>query len=195
VQAKLPGSNSLSVGDILRWPGILNDQDALLTDELQQMCLKLAERAIQELQATRAREGNQLKEMLLQRINSMQQLIKPLIPRIPQIVAAYQEKLAARLREVTAESDEERIKQEAVIFATKIDIAEEISRLETHLIETKRILDKGGAVGKRLDFLMQEFNREANTLGSKSVDSETTKVSMELKILIEQMREQIQNIE
>lgn len=195
IKTVLPDARNLSAADVLRWPGILNDENALLSDELQQICLKLLERAIAELQATRAREGNQLKEMLMQRIIKMEELVKTILPRMPQLITAYQEKLGARLREVMASNDEERIKQEVALFATKIDIAEEVSRLQTHLIEARRILSQGGAAGKRLDFLMQELNREANTFGSKAVDSEATQIAMELKILIEQMREQIQNIE
>jgi uncharacterized protein (TIGR00255 family) len=115
---------------------------------------------------------------------------------IPQLVAAYQEKLSLKLAEImeTASSDE-RIKQEVVLFASRIDVAEELNRLTTHVAEVRRVLKGGGAIGKRLDFLMQELNRESNTLGSKSVSTEATKVSVELKVLIEQMREQIQNIE
>jgi uncharacterized protein (TIGR00255 family) len=116
-------------------------------------------------------------------------------PRIPQAVAAFREKLAARLKDALAGGDDERIRQEVALFAAKIDVDEELSRLVAHIGEVKRILTAGGAVGKRLDFLMQELNREANTLGSKSVDIEVTKVSLELKLLIEQMREQIHNIE
>jgi len=125
----------------------------------------------------------------------MEARVVKVAPRMPQVIAAFQEKLATRLREAVAASDDERIRQEIVLFANRIDVDEELSRLTAHLGEVKRILGTGGAVGKRLDFLMQELNREANTLGSKSVDIEVTQVSLELKLLIEQMREQIQNIE
>ena len=114
---------------------------------------------------------------------------------MPQLIAGFQEKLTARLKEAMVNLDDDRMRQEVVLFASKIDVDEELSRLTTHFGELRRILDKGGAVGKRLDFLMQELNREANTLGSKSADIDVTQVSMELKVLIEQMREQIQNIE
>jgi uncharacterized protein (TIGR00255 family) len=116
-------------------------------------------------------------------------------PLLPGLIQAYQDKLAQRLREAMQTVDDERVRQELALFAQKIDVDEELGRLTTHLQEVKRILSKGGAVGKRLDFLMQELNREANTLGSKSVSTETSQVSMELKVLIEQMREQIQNLE
>ena len=113
----------------------------------------------------------------------------------PALVTAFQEKITAKLNDAIINSGDDRIRQELVLFASKIDIDEEISRLETHFDEVERVLDKGGVVGKRLDFLMQELNREANTIGSKSADSDLSKISMELKILIEQMREQVQNIE
>ena len=116
-------------------------------------------------------------------------------PLLPLAIAAYQEKLAARLREALASNDEERIRQEIAMFGIKVDVAEELNRLAAHLQEVRRVLDAGGAAGKRLDFLMQELNREANTLGSKSVSKEVSEAAIELKLLIEQMREQIQNIE
>jgi len=115
--------------------------------------------------------------------------------RLPEIMAAYREKLGGRLREALVNLEDERIRQEFALFAAKIDVDEELTRLSSHLAETKMTLDRGGAVGKRLDFLMQELNREANTLGSKSVDTGVSRMAMELKVLIEQMREQIQNIE
>ena len=114
---------------------------------------------------------------------------------MPRVLAAFQEKLATRLRDAMAVNDDERVRQEITLFANRIDVDEELSRLTTHLGEVKRVLDAGGTAGKRLDFLMQELNREANTLGSKSIDVEVTKVALDLKLLIEQMREQIQNIE
>lgn len=116
-------------------------------------------------------------------------------PRIPVIHAAYTEKLSARIREAGLDPDQERLKQELALFATKVDVAEELSRLGTHVVEVRRVLGAGGSAGKRLDFLMQELHREANTLGSKSVDAELSQASLELKVLIEQMREQVQNIE
>jgi uncharacterized protein (TIGR00255 family) len=125
----------------------------------------------------------------------MEALIHEVSPKIPKLLKAYQAKLSGRLRDAVQHPDHERLQQEFALFAAKIDIDEEIGRLETHLVEVRRILSKGGAVGKRLDFMMQELNREANTLGSKSISVEISQTSMELKILIEQMREQVQNIE
>ncbi len=133
--------------------------------------------------------------MLLEGIGLFQARLTQIQSHVPEAIAAYQEKIAARLREALATSDEERIRQEIALFGVKIDVAEELNRLGAHLEEGRRILAAGGAVGKRLDFLMQELNREANTLGSKSVSKELSDAGLEFKLLIEQMREQIQNIE
>jgi uncharacterized protein (TIGR00255 family) len=194
VRAAMPQSAPLSVADVLRWPGMLGNDD-LEADKLQEACNGLIARALDDLTAMRAREGAKLKQILLERIGAMEGLVKRVAPRMPQLVASYKEKLSARLKDAMVNMDDDRLKQELVLFASKIDVDEELSRLTTHFGEIRRILDKGGAVGKRLDFLMQELNREANTLGSKSVDLEVTQTSMDLKVLIEQMREQIQNIE
>lgn len=194
VKAVLSGSQSLSVADVLRWPGMLGN-DILVPEELQAACGQLLDRALDELTASRAREGEKLKNLLLERMAAMETLVARLVPRMPHLVNLYRERLAARLKEAMISLDDERLKQELVLFASKIDVDEELSRLTAHFGEIRRILGKGGAAGKRLDFLMQELNREANTLGSKSVDMEFTQTSMELKVLIEQMREQIQNIE
>ena len=194
VMTAIPESAPLTVNDVLRWPGMLGN-DTLQLDDLQEACGRLLERALDDLTATRAREGEKLKNVLLERIGAMEMLVRNIAPRMPQLIAGYKDKLTARLREAMVNMDDDRLKQELVLFASKIDVDEELSRLSTHFAEIRRILDKGGAVGKRLDFLMQELNREANTLGSKSVDLEVTQTSMELKVLIEQMREQIQNIE
>ena len=139
--------------------------------------------------------GSKLKAVLLERIHTMRSLINEVAPRIPALLTAFQEKLKARLHEALINCDDERIRLELGLFASKIDVDEELSRLRAHLEEVERILSRGGATGKRLDFLMQELNREANTLAAKSVDTEVSKISVELKVLIEQMREQVQNIE
>ncbi len=194
VLAELPDAEHLSVGELLRWPGMIADE-GLPLDELQSAIHTLGSRALQELSDTRAREGGRLGELILARIAVMRQLVRDMEPRMPQIVAEHQEKLATRLRDAVATFDEERIRQEVAVFAVRIDVAEELNRLVTHLDEVERVIKKGGSVGKRLDFLMQELNREANTLGSKSVATDQTATAVELKILIEQMREQIQNLE
>jgi len=194
VKISLSDAQSLCVADILRWPGILKT-DILPTDDLCNLCKELLRTTLHEFTAARAREGKKLKILLLERLTKMRQLTTTAAPLIPALVTAFQEKITARLNDAMINSENDRIHQELVLFASKIDVDEELSRLETHLDEVERVLIKGGAVGKRLDFLMQELNREANTIGSKSVDSDISKISMELKILIEQMREQVQNIE
>jgi len=194
VKTALSDAQSLSVADIIRWPGILKT-DILPTDDLCNLCKELLQTTLHEFTAARAREGEKLKILLLERLTKMRQLTAMASPLIPELVTAFQEKITARLNDAMINSENDRIRQELVLFASKIDIDEELSRLETHLDEVERVLIKGGVVGKRLDFLMQELNREANTIGSKSVDSVISKISMELKILIEQMREQVQNIE
>ena len=194
VKAALPDAGSLSAADILRWPGMLGG-DFLSAESLRDTCIALLQSALHELDLTRSREGEKLKALLLERIEKMEQLVAGVTLRLPEIMATYREKLGGRLQEALINLEDERICQEFALFAAKIDVDEELTRLSTHLVETKRTLDRGGAVGKRLDFLMQELNREANTLGSKSVDAGVSRVAMELKVLIEQMREQIQNIE
>ena len=194
VRAALPDARSLGVADILRWPGMLG-VDTLPAEDLREPCMELLRIALDEFAAARAREGEKLRAVLLERLGRMRQLMTAVTPRIPALLAAFQEKLTLRLREAMVNCDDDRIRQELALFAGKIDVDEELSRLQTHLDEVERILVKGGAVGKRLDFLMQELNREANTLGSKSADAEVSKVAMELKVLIEQMREQVQNLE
>ncbi len=194
IKATLPDAGSLSTADILRWPCMLGG-DFLSAESLRDTCIALLQSALHELDLTRSREGEKLKALLLERIEKMEQLVAGVTLRLPEIMATYREKLGGRLQEALINLEDERIRQEFALFAAKIDVDEELTRLSTHLVETKRTLDRGGAVGKRLDFLMQELNREANTLGSKSVDAGVSRVAIELKVLIEQMREQIQNIE
>ena len=190
----LPEAQPLRVGEVLHWPGMLANEEPG-ADTLREASVALLKSALAEFAATRAREGDKLKDMILERIDRMQARLALIQSHVPEAIAAYQEKLAARLREALATSDEERIRHEIALFCVKIDIAEELNRLGAHLEEVRRVLAAGGAVGKRLDFLMQDLNREANTLGSKSVSKELSDTSLEFKLLIEQMREQIQNIE
>jgi len=194
VQQLLPNAAPLTVSDILRWPGVIGEPDRSL-DELGSACVALVDQAIVEFNASRAREGAKLAQVILDRAARMQVLVDQIAPKIPQIVSAYGEKLSARLSEAALNPEDDRIRQEVVLFASKIDVDEELSRLRAHVKELQHVLENGGAVGRRLDFLMQEFNREANTLGSKSADLEFTQAAVELKVLIEQMREQVQNIE
>jgi uncharacterized protein (TIGR00255 family) len=180
--------------DVLRWPGVL-ETDApdreLLTAEL----LRLLDLALGELIATREREGARVAAFLEARVAEMEPLVASVRVRVPSLVAATRERLRARLAELRTEVDTQRLEQELVLFAQRVDVSEELDRLAMHIAEVRRVLRDSGAVGRRLDFLMQEMNREANTLSSKSVDTETTRAAVDLKVLVEQMREQVQNVE
>ncbi len=194
VRDRLPEARPLGVGEVLRWPGILGDE-ALDPEALAAAVLDTARAALDDFAASRAREGEKLRAIILERVVRMRELVAAVAPHIPAAQAAFQERLKQRLVDAIGSADDERIRQEVVVFAARIDVAEELARLVTHLDEVERVLKQGGAVGKRLDFLMQELNREANTLGSKSVVSEVSQTAMDLKLLIEQMREQVQNLE
>jgi uncharacterized protein (TIGR00255 family) len=199
VQAALPDARGLGVADVLRWNGVL-ESPTTSSDELRAALFDLMQSVLLEFSAMRAREGAKLGDFLLQRLDRIEALRNAILPHVPAAIAAYEQKLVSRLREAMQNAPaqdtlDERVRQEITLFASKIDVDEELSRLASHLGEMRHILDNGGAVGKRLDFLMQELNREANTLGSKSVDAEVSRSAMEMKILIEQMREQIQNLE
>jgi uncharacterized protein (TIGR00255 family) len=194
VHARFPEARPLSISEVLHWPGVLGDQSSA-GDALREEAMDVMKRALADLNASRQREGAKLAEVLRQRLDGMAALVKEAAPLVPGAVKAFQEKLAAKIAEAAAAPSDERVHQEIVLYAARIDVDEEIARLETHIAEFRRVLDKGGACGKRLDFLCQELNREANTLGSKSVANEMTRISVELKVLIEQMREQVQNIE
>ena len=194
IRNEFPQAAPLATNDILRWPGLFNDE-SLDMDMLLPIALGLAKDALGEFMDSRAREGEKLAAVILEKVASMRNLIHDVEPRIPEAQTVFQEKLKQRLVEALGSSDDERIRQEVAVFAVRIDVAEELARLSTHLDEVERVLKKGGPCGKRLDFLMQELNREANTLGSKSVVSEVSQAAMDLKLLIEQMREQIQNLE
>ena len=194
IQSVFPQSAPLSTAEILRWPGVIATEN-LSSEVLQKVALDTLADALQELSASRQREGEKLAAVILDRVSQMETLVQDVRPRLPVILKAYQDKLTARLNEVLVNPDDSRVQQELAIYAQKIDVDEELDRLTTHLQETRRILGSEGAAGKRLDFLMQELNREANTLGSKSVSTELTQTAMELKVLIEQIREQVQNIE
>ncbi|MCX7165273.1 MAG: YicC family protein [Rhodocyclales bacterium] len=194
VRSVLPQAAPLSVAEVLRWPGVLGD-DSLTTELLQATAQQLFATLLDEFVASRSREGAKLADVLKDRAACIREQISAAGPLLPAALAAYRERLSTKLREAVANLDEERIRQEVGVFAAKIDVAEEIARLITHMDELERVLKKGGSVGKRLDFLMQELNREANTLSSKSVSGEVTAIALELKLLIEQMREQVQNLE
>ncbi|OQW67855.1 MAG: YicC family protein [Proteobacteria bacterium ST_bin12] len=189
-----PHTQPVNMLDILRMPGVMMSE-ALDADALEADFKQVLNQVLQHLIDARAREGEKLKAVILDRLQQIEQHVTRVKPMMPNLIAQYQAKLSVKLHEATNSRDDDRIRQEMVLYAQRIDVDEELSRLDSHISEVKRILHAGGAVGKRLDFLMQEMNREANTLGSKSVAVETSQISMELKVLIEQMREQIQNIE
>lgn len=194
VQSIFKDSRGLSTADVLRWPGVVRtaalDWSALLP-EYQAM----AAEAITNLKAVRQREGQRLAELIKERTAAMRTLVGKADPLIPAAQQAYADKARAKLLEVMGNAEDERIRQELTLYAVRTDVAEELGRLKVHLEEVDRVVDTPGQAGKRLDFLMQELNREANTLGSKSVSSEVSAIAMELKLLIEQIREQVQNIE
>ena len=194
VLQRLPDSPPLSVNEILRWPGAVPTA-TLSPEELNEAALAGVRATLDELVESRRREGAKLKQHILDRLAAAEVQVATLRPLLPALAAAQRDKLAERLRDALGEAGHERLAQEVALAAQKADIDEELSRLATHFAEVRRVLDQAGAVGKRLDFLMQELHREANTLGSKSVALETSRVSLELKVLIEQMREQVQNVE
>ncbi len=180
--------------EILRWPGVIQKQE-LDRDALHQAALELFDSALDSLIEHRSREGAELEQLILSRLDSVSAQVVKVRARMPEILAAQRDKLQAKLSALQVELDPERLEQEIVLLAQKADVDEELDRLDTHVIEVKRSLKQTDSLGRRLDFLMQELNREANTLSSKSIVSDTTQAAVELTVLIEQMREQIQNIE
>jgi len=180
--------------DVLNWPGVVQEVQPDIKPVYAAL-EKLLRQALEELIKNRLREGERLATILQQRCESMQQIVNQTRENMPQIQQRYREKIQAKLAELTSQIDHDRMEQELLHFLQKMDVEEELDRLDCHLKEIQEVLLRDEAVGRRLDFLMQELNREANTLGSKSVDITSTQASVELKVLIEQMREQIQNIE
>ena len=199
IQAWLPSAKALSVADALRLAG----SSAPTTTDWASILSPLAEEAVTALLDARAREGKRLAKTLLDRIAQLRELAAQATPLVPQLVEQQRQRFLERWKEamglaqgqVPAEAAQDRALSEATAFAIRIDVAEEITRLDAHLDELERLLKKGGEIGKRLDFLIQELHREANTLGSKSATLELTRISVDMKVLIEQMREQVQNIE
>ncbi|HZX28845.1 MAG TPA: YicC/YloC family endoribonuclease [Telluria sp.] len=196
----------LTVAELLRWPGVIEEAQ-IGQESLQADVAALTAKTIAAFVESRKREGAALEAMLVQRIEAMEDIVKRITPLIPQVIAQFQQKAVERMQDalglagagapstLTRQEALERIRQEVTLYGIRIDVAEELSRLSAHLTETRHILKKGGQVGKRLDFMMQELNREANTLGAKASVKELADASMELKLLIEQMREQVQNLE
>ena len=179
---------------VLAWPGVLV-ADSSDPQALNAAALALFEQALQQLREGRAREGEALAALLEERLQAILGEVETLRELLPQMLAAQRQKIESRFAEFKAELDPQRLEQEMVLLAQKSDVAEELDRLTTHVREVRRVLRQGGAAGRRLDFLMQELNREANTLGSKAFDPRSTQAAVNLKVLIEQMREQVQNIE
>lgn len=190
----LKNSAPINTADVLRFPGVLESKEA---DQamLQSEVLRLVEQTLKDLLAAREREGAELNKLFHERMEYMQKEMDKVRSRLPQAMKDAQERLLKRFADAKVELDPARIEQEMVMFAQKIDIAEEIERTETHINEVRRVLKNGGAAGRRLDFLLQELNREANTMGSKSTDTVITHAAVEMKVLIEQVREQVQNVE
>jgi uncharacterized protein (TIGR00255 family) len=192
-QKVFPDAAPLHLADILRWPGVIGESAD--DESLRAAVAALCRRALDELVATRVREGEKLAAAVLERVRAMRARLDEIAPLMPQAIAAYQERLNERLREALGSADDERLRTEIAVFATKVDIAEELERLRTHLNEVERVLGAGGPVGKRLDFIAQELNREANTLAAKAASQAISDTALELKLLVEQVREQVQNIE
>ncbi|NRA54414.1 MAG: YicC family protein [Gammaproteobacteria bacterium] len=188
------GSGSINPLDILNWPGVIAAPEHDM-DEINTALLAQFELAIEQFVAARASEGDNLKTMIVTRLNAISELVSTIRKQMPTIIEWQRQRLNKKFDEAKIQLDPERLEQELVLLAQKVDVAEELDRLDSHVSETQKIMKKGGACGRRLDFMMQEFNREANTLASKSINSDITQASVELKVLIEQMREQIQNIE
>jgi uncharacterized protein (TIGR00255 family) len=187
-------SVSLNNMEVLRWPGVIEEQDFDKTS-IEKQALSLFSAALDDLVATREREGAELQGFIQQRIDSVREIVVSIRNKMPEILAKQKQNILDRLADLQAELEPSRLEQEVSLLAQKADVEEELDRLDSHLNEVERVLGAKGQKGRRLDFLMQELNREANTLSSKSIVVETTVNAVELKVLIEQMREQIQNIE
>jgi uncharacterized protein (TIGR00255 family) len=192
----LPLSNpaTLNPMDVLRWPGVI-DRESPDIESLGKSLLTSLDNSLQVLLETRQREGGKLQTMLLDRCEAATQQVDQIREKLPEITQKIRERYNRKAKELQVELDNERLEQEMLILTQKMDVSEELDRLETHIEEVRRVLNETVPVGRRLDFLMQELNREANTLGSKAASVDMSNVSVELKVLIEQMREQIQNIE
>ena len=208
LRAQFPDAAPLSINELLRWPGVMEEAE-ISQETLQADIQATMQQTLEAFVDTRAREGAALQAVILARVDAMEAIVARITPLVPQLIEQFQQKATERMREalglalqhngaapqLTREESFERIRQEVTLYGIRIDIAEELARLSAHLAETRHILKKGGQVGKRLDFMMQELNREANTVGSKAAMKELADASMELKLLIDQMREQVQNLE
>ena len=194
IRTQQPELQEPDIMQVLSWPGVTLAKAADLSP-VQEQAMALLEKTLDDLLATREREGARLAALIQSRCELLQEQVDRARQRMPVVIESVRERMRSRLAEVCDSLDEQRLEQEMALLAQRLDVDEEMDRLATHLREVKDVLQRDEPVGRRLDFLMQELNREANTLGSKSADSETTAISVEMKVLIEQMREQVQNIE
>jgi uncharacterized protein (TIGR00255 family) len=194
VIAVLPKQHSIDVLEVLRWPGVIRGADQGGEAMLDALRALFAE-ALSELVATRAREGARLREMIEQRCATLETLVAQVQARLPEVHARVRARLVERIAELQAAVDQDRLEQEVAMLLQRLDVSEELDRLVGHIAETRRVIAGKEPAGRRLDFLMQELNREANTLSSKSQDLETTRAAVEMKVAVEQMREQVQNVE
>jgi uncharacterized protein (TIGR00255 family) len=185
--------------DVLAWPGVMDSSQTIISDEEKSDVISCFESALDNLLLARQQEGDTLVSLLLQRCGDILEIVCQVKNQLPDVLQQYRDTLTSKLEECKKQLDDIRLEQEILLFAQKLDISEELERIIAHIEEVKRILDntmsQSGAQGRRLDFLMQELNREANTIGSKSVSIDSSQATVELKVLIEQMREQVQNIE
>ena len=194
VRSLKPELAPLGVVDVLRWPGVLKSA-TIDAEALTQAALEALDRAAAQLTDMRAREGARIKDMIGSRLHEVRKHVDALAPILPELTQQFRQRLTERVAEAKQSVDPARLEQEVVLFAQRADVAEEVDRLRAHCAEVERLLTRDQPVGRRLDFLMQELNREANTLGSKATDLRLTNTAVELKVLIEQMREQVQNVE
>jgi len=194
VRTRLDDAAPVDPLDLLRWPGLIREADVDVQPALAN-ALELLREALQELNDTRLREGQRIRELLLARCTAMRSQVDAVKQRRPEVTRRMRERIVEKISQLGVSADSERLEQELVLYAHKLDVDEELDRLTGHLDEVTTVLNSGEPAGRRLDFLMQELNREANTLGSKSQDSETTKAAVDMKVFIEQMREQVQNVE
>lgn len=187
-------ASTLSPWDILRWPGVLNIQNEDVKN-IEAPVMALFDNTLKELMLARVREGHQLKALILEFLVKMQHSVQFIVERLPVVTKEYREKLIERLTQIQQSYDQNRLEQEMVYVLQRMDVSEEIGRLQAHMSEVRNIIESDGVMGRRLDFLLQELNREANTLSSKSLDNPITKAAVEIKVLIEMIREQVQNLE
>jgi uncharacterized protein (TIGR00255 family) len=194
IRVLLPEAAAVNPIDVLRWPGVIKEA-GVESEPLAAEAGKLLQAALSGMAAMRASEGGRIAAMIESRCADIAGIAATVRARMPEVLAAVRDKQKERIEKLDVEADPARLEVELALLATKLDVDEELDRLESHIVEIREALQSDDAVGRRLDFLMQELNREANTLGSKSADAQTTKAAVDLKVLIEQMREQIQNVE